>query len=150
MAENTKQMAQQMAQMISASKDLQGTFLEDLFEVMAEGNFTDIPEDVDSSYERVIGEMTFTEKALATLRDRYEEEEKELVSKEDTLAINKARRRFRVANNFLWSNINDRFPTVDGIALGIRKGFCVVVMGDEISEAIGAFFRLIKGEGTMR
>jgi|GEM_PF-2970138 len=127
---------------------LKGTFIEEVFEAMQNGQAHDDMEGVKDN-EKVVGQMNELEKALNFLRHKYIETHERIISrlrgegkpysleekKKLIDEINTCRARYKLANDLMWENIETRLadhksPLCTGWA--IRSGHQIVlVFGDK-------------------
>ena len=135
----------QIVGLIANNPNLKGSFIEELFQVILAGEFTELKEKTDPSCEKIIGEMTDLDKALNTLCDKYQARESSIVdfvrgSKKEIPPNEKQkmenelcqiRQRFQVVDALRWSNIFDRFIKFEepkSVGFGLRAGWKVVLM----------------------
>ncbi|MGD0328227.1 MAG: hypothetical protein ABSB00_00735 [Minisyncoccia bacterium] len=133
---------------ILGSEALKGTFIEELFEAMRSGQFTDIMKQVAPG-EKVVGEMNELERALYSLCEKYAATEEKIVnrfhrrriepldSKEraklDT-ELESCRSRYKIADNLVRENIRTRFAKFDeanSTGLAMRHGHQIVLTYDD-------------------
>ena len=120
--------------------DLEGTFVQDLFEVMLSGDFLEIKKNIKSPEEKVVGEMNNLNKSLVAL-SRYYANTERILSKEVgggdkkeispqrkrkiKIILNQIRGRFEVSRKFNHENIRERLEDPDQIQeirLEMRSG----------------------------
>ncbi len=137
-----------LQRVIQETPTLKGTFIEELFEVMRNGQFVS-PNGPVANGERIVGEMNELEKALYYLHCKYGEianrirshflEEGELISAEERFALETQfacyRRRFEIATKLMWDSIETRLADQDSqlsTAWGVRSnGQIVLMFGDQ-------------------
>jgi len=140
---------QQLVNLVAENPDLKGSFIDELFQTMLSGEFTDIDSDVKPT-DKVVGEMNDLDKALITLSDRYTESERKIVGrfrrvgtcdenieaeeeKQMKADLQQSRDRFEIAENFHWANVRERFGDFDeseSMGFAIRAGHKVVLFFD--------------------
>ena len=144
---------------IAGNPVLEGTFIQELFETMAAGQFAYDVHDEVAEGEKVIGEMNDLEKALNVLRNKYGETERKIVNyfrgetdethtPEEEVEMNRqlatCRARFRVASRLMWENIETRLAvTMESGArgIGIRADFKIVQVFNDLNAPIEATLR---------
>ena len=138
---------------------LEGTFIQELLETMATGQFIYDIQDEVAEGEKVIGEMNNLEKAAYVLLNKYEEIESKIVdyfrgetdethTPEEEAEMNRqlatCRARFRVASRLMWENIETRLAvTMESGArgIGIRADFKIVQIFNNLNAPIKATLR---------
>lgn len=134
-------------QIVQETAALKGTFIEELFEAMQNGQLGS-PDEPVADGERVVGEMNELEKALYSLVRKYGETERGIVnrfrgkgksisSKEKPALeaqLESCRSRFQVASKLMWENIETRLAgqkTPLSTGWGVRlDGQIVLMFGD--------------------